>query len=163
MCVCRWGVGHYISWLAWLHRMYEMRPRPLHKKIFSANHSRNNFSGGVKLVVIPEKILPGIWWSFPVWKLRNLPGVAHTCRLQRQPSRLFWERSNVEADPQMQLRWAKMRNLNSDNAGVETRDLKVPFDRKSLHYITLFSRINYVRCNVTVYIDNGSRINLPAM
>ena len=34
-----------------------------------------------------------------------------------------------------------------------------PFWR-ALNYITLFSRINYVWCNVIVYIDNGLRMNL---
>ena len=31
----------------------------------------------------------------------------------------------------------------------------VPFDRKLLHCITLFSRIHYVWCNVIVYMENG--------
>ena len=35
--------------------------------------------------------------------------------------------------------------------------------RKWLHYITLFFRIDYVRCNVIVCIDNGLCINLSAM
>ena len=41
--------------------------------------------------------------------------------------------------------------------------LSIPFNRKSLHYMKLFSRINYVCCDVIVYIDNGLRINLSAM
>ena len=35
----------------------------------------------------------------------------------------------------------------------------LPLDRKLLHYITLFSRINYVWWNVIVYIDNEWFVN----
>ena len=48
--------------------------------------------------------------------------------------------------------------VERDRGGVASAPL--PFDRKFLHYITLFFRINYVWCNVIIYIDNGLWINL---
>ena len=38
--------------------------------------------------------------------------------------------------------------------------IPVPLERLFLHYITLFFRINYVWCNVIVYINNSFVKNL---
>ena len=43
------------------------------------------------------------------------------------------------------------------------KKLQMPLDRKSLHYITLCFRINYVWCNVIFYINNGLWITFSAM
>ena len=58
------------------------------------------------------------------------------------------------------LRLASLQKHRQDGAKELLTKFLIPLDRKSLHYSTLFFRINYVWCNVIVYIDNGLRIKI---
>ena len=69
----------------------------------------------------------------------------------------------THAEGMIMWKRGKGPHLHTFSLIKKTTSFLLPFDRKSLHYITIFSRINYVWCNVIVYIDNGLRINLSAM